>query len=56
MNFHAYVFTRTKKGQDHMSVYDLIEVDGVHRQAWMTFTGVLTAVPTGSCQATVGPG
>lgn len=39
-----------------MSVYDLMEVDGVHGQTRLTFTGVLTAVPTGSCQASVGPG
>lgn len=38
-----------------MSVYDLMEVDGVHGQTRLTFTGVLTAVPTGCCQATVGP-
>lgn len=33
-----------------MSVYDMMGVDGVHGQARMTFTGVLTAVPTGCCQ------
>lgn len=44
-----------EKGQDHMSVCDMMEVDGVRGQAWVTFTGVLTAVPTGCCQATPHP-
>lgn len=38
-----------------MSVCDMMEVDGVRGQAWVTFTGVLTAVPTGCCQATPHP-
>lgn len=32
-----------------------MEVDGVRGQARVTFRGVPTAVPTGCCQATVGP-
>lgn len=48
-------YCKDNKGQDHMSVYDMMEVDGVHGQARMTFTGTLTAVPTGCYQATVGP-
>lgn len=39
-----------------MSVYDMMEVDGVHGQARMTFEGMLTAVPTGCYQATIGLG
>lgn len=38
-----------------MSAYDMMEVDGVHGQTRLTFAGVLTAVPTGCCQATVDP-
>lgn len=48
-------YCKDKKGHDHMSVDDMMEVDGVHGQTRLTFAGVLTAVPTGSCQATVGP-
>lgn len=48
-------YCKNKKGQDHMSLHDLMEVDGVHGQARITFTGVLTAVPTGCCQFTAGP-
>lgn len=38
-----------------MSACDMMRVDGVHGQAWVTFTGALTAVPTGCCQATAHP-
>lgn len=35
--------------------FSVMEADGVRGQARVTFRGVPTAVPTGCCQATVGP-
>lgn len=38
-----------------MSACDMMRVDGVRGQARVTFTGALTAVPTGCCQAPAHP-
>lgn len=53
-----YVAVRQKKGNITCQLQvqgSVMEFDGVHGQARMTFRGVLTAVPAGCCQATVGP-